>query len=46
MKIFISSVIAGFGTQRQPAKAGVTTLRHEPALADLLVPLRRQFPSG
>jgi hypothetical protein len=34
MKIFISSLIAGFGPQRQAAKAGVTTLRHEPVMAE------------
>lgn len=34
MKIFISSLIAGFGSQRQAAKAGVTTLRHEPVMAE------------
>lgn len=34
MKIFISSLIAGFGAQRQAAKAGVTTLRHEPVMAE------------
>lgn len=34
MKIFISSLIAGFGPQRQAAKAGVTTLRHVPVMAE------------
>lgn len=34
MKIFISSLIAGFAAQRQAAKLGVTTLRHEPVMAE------------
>lgn len=34
MKIFISSLIAGFGPQRQAAKLAVTTLRHEPVMAE------------
>jgi len=34
MKIFISSLIAGFGAERQAAKLGVTTLRHEPIMAE------------
>lgn len=34
MKVFISSLIAGFGPQRQAAKLGVTTLRHEPVMAE------------
>lgn len=34
MKVFISSLIAGFGAQRQAAKLGVTTLRHEPIMAE------------
>lgn len=34
MKIFISSLIAGFGPERQAVKLGVTTLRHEPVMAE------------
>lgn len=34
MKIFISSLIVGFGPQRQAAKAAVTTLRHDPIMAE------------
>ncbi len=34
MKVFISSLIAGFGPQRQAAKLGVTTLRHEAVMAE------------
>lgn len=34
MKIFISSLISGFASQRQAAKSAVTTLRHEPVMAE------------
>lgn len=34
MKMFISSLIAGFAAQRQASKLGVTTLRHEPVMAE------------
>lgn len=34
MKVFISSLIAGFGPQRQAARTAVTTLRHEPIMAE------------
>ena len=34
MKIFISSLIAGFSREREAAKLGVNTLRHEPIMAE------------
>lgn len=34
MKIFISSLISGFGEFREAAKTAVTTLRHEPVMAE------------
>lgn len=34
MKVFISSLIAGFGPARQACRGAVTTLRHEPVMAE------------
>lgn len=34
MKIFISSLISGFGPYRDAAKVAVTTLRHQPVMAE------------
>lgn len=34
MKVFISSLISGFGSQREAARRAVTTLRHEPVMAE------------
>ena len=34
MKVFISSLITGFGAQREAAKRAVATLRHEPVMAE------------
>lgn len=34
MKVFISSLITGFGSERQAVKRAVTTLRYEPIMAE------------
>lgn len=34
MKVFISSIISGFGPFREASKRAVTTLRHEPVMAE------------
>ena len=34
MKIFISSLISGFAPQRKAARVAITTLRHEPVMAE------------
>jgi len=34
MKVFISSIIGGFGPYRDACRRGVTTLRHEPVMAE------------
>ena len=34
MRIFISSLISGFESQRAAARRAVTTLRHEPVMAE------------
>jgi hypothetical protein len=34
MKVFISSLIAGFGPVRQACRGAVTALRHEPVMAE------------
>lgn len=34
MKVFISSLISGFGPEREAARRGVATLRFEPIMAE------------